>query len=677
MAKTKKPLVFKSFISITFIIIAIVASLALQIVSQLPNVESLDNYLPSETTQLIAGDGSILARLHHEENREVVPLSRISDYFEKSVIASEDPAFYRHHGFDIYGIFRATIKNIMYGRVVEGGSTISQQLARNIFLTRQKKITRKIAEIILAIQLERKFTKEEILNFYLNQVYLGHNTYGIESASRLYFGKSASELSLAESALLTGLIPGPELYSPFRNFKLAKTRQIIVLNKMIEAKFISINEARAAAAEELKFTPENLRQRGKIGQYFISHVLKELLEKYNEETVYNGGLKVYTTIDPAMQGAAEDTISKFASEEAVRYNFSQSALVAIDPRTGYIKAMVGGVDFDESKFNRVTQSKRQPGSTFKPFVYATAIEQGISPGTILIDDKTIFDVYPNQWNPKGTWEPKNFTGKFIGPVTMRQALEQSLNIPAIKLLERVGISQAINLARRCGIKSHLEPGLALTLGASEVTLLEITSAFGTFANSGIHTEPIAITKVVDRNGQVIYQNNVKEEAALDKNIAAIVVDLMRGVITRGTGVRGQIGRPAAAKTGTSQDFKDAWFIGYVPQLVTGVWVGNDDNTTMEGVAEVGVCPRIWKSFNSVALQNIPALDFPAPTGLKLARICRASGKKPTPYCPGSSIISEYFFERALPKNDCDVHQPKQKDEEFNPYIDQWPEDADD
>ncbi|MFH1826289.1 MAG: PBP1A family penicillin-binding protein [bacterium] len=639
-----------------FVLLAALAGLFLQILHQLPDVNSITSYTPSESTIIYATDGTVLARLHREENRRIVPLSKISPFMQKSVISTEDPTFYRHHGFDFYSIFRATLKNLAYGRIVEGGSTITQQLARNVFLSRRKALTRKFGELILALQLERRYTKNEILEMYLNQVYYGHNAYGIESAASLYFNKKAAELSLAESAMLAGLIRGPELYSPYRNFKGAKKKQIQVLNNLLSQKYVSEEEAQAAAIVELEFAPKNLKRLGEIAPYFISHILKDLIETYGEETVYHDGLRVYTTLDPQMQTAAEEVITRFASSEGTKYNFTQSALVSLDPRTGYIKSLVGGVDFYESKFNRVTQAKRQPGSSFKPFVYSAAMEQGISPGAIFVDELTTFEVYPNEWNPEGTWTPQNFTEKFYGPVTLRHAFEKSLNIPSIKILERVGISSAIGLARRMGITSHLEPGLALTLGASEVTLLEMTSAYSPFANSGIRVEPATIKKIENRNGVTLYKHTIKEKQVIDPNIAAVMVDLMAGVLTRGTGVHGQIGRPAAAKTGTSQDFKDAWFIGYVPQLVTGVWVGNDDNTSMEGVAEVAVGPRIWKEYNIRALANTPVLDFPKPEGLKTATICLSTGQLALPVCPEELQRTEKFWAKDVPKEKCQIHQ---------------------
>jgi penicillin-binding protein 1A len=378
---------------------------------------------------------------------------------------------------------------------------------------------------------------------------------------------------------------------------------------------VAEDAARKAAVEDLDFSPKNLLAVGEIAPYFISYVLQDLIDKYGEEVVYHGGLKVYTTLDTGLQAAAETVMSQFVSGEGKTYHFSQGALVSLDPRTGYIKALVGGANFLESKYNRVTQAERPPGSSFKPFVYTAAVEQGLYPGTVLQDVPTTFQVYPDKDNPDGTWQPQNFDNKFRGPVTMRYALEKSLNIPSIKLLEQVGIQNAINVARKMGIKSPLQPGLSLALGASEVNILEMTSAFGVFANAGIRVEPAAIVKIESRDGITLYEHRIEERRALDENVAAIMVDMMKGVLTRGTGYKGRLDRPAAAKTGTSQEFKDAWFVGFVPQLVTGVWVGNDNNTPMKGIAEVGVCPRIWKAYNQMVLAGQPVIDFPKPEGL--------------------------------------------------------------
>ena len=673
------------------IVLAALSGVLIQIVLKLPDVETLDYYAPSEATVLFTHDGKLLARFHEEENRRVVPLSRISPTLLKVVVAVEDENFFSHHGLDYGGLARAMFKNIMAGRIVEGGSTITQQLARNVYLTRRKNILRKLAEAILAIQIERRYTKEEILELYLNQVYFGHNAYGIESAADLYFDKHAKDLNLPESALLVGILKGPELYSPYRNPEKAKFRQKVVLNKLADMGLISDETAQKTISLDIELHPENLRKFGHLAPYFVSHVLKQLTEEYGENVVNQGGLRVYTTLDADMQLSAEVIAENFLKKEGPKYNFSQLAIIALDPRNGHIKAMVGGADFTKSQFNRATQAKRQPGSAFKPFVYTAAIEKGLSPGMILSDRETIFEVTPNkEWNPDGKWEPKNFDKKFRGNVTMQRALEKSFNIPSIKLLEKVGVGSAISVARRMGIKSHLEPALALTLGVSEVTPLEITSAFGVFATGGVRVEPSAISKILNRDGVMVYQYVAKPKRVLNENVAAIMVDMMKGVLLRGTGVHGRLERPAAAKTGTTEEFKDAWFIGFTPQLACGVWVGNDDNTTMEGIAEVAVCPRIFKAFMTQALKDEPPLDFPQPQGLITAKICLSSGQLPNAYCPEDKIVEAKFFEKDVPISECYVHpraEPEieedenledvfekeeiyeyEKPKEFNPYI---------
>ena len=634
---------------------AILSGLFLQILTQLPNVETISIFSPSETTEIYASDGTVLAKLHREENRYVVPLEKISPILQKAVVATEDERFYQHRGIDFQGVLRAAVTNITKKRVEEGGSTLTQQLARNLFLTRKRSITRKIAEMVLALQIERRYTKAEILELYLNQIYWGHNAYGIESASLVYFNKHASLLSLAEAALLAGIIEGPERFSPYKNMEGAKFRQASVLSKMVELGMITEASASFAKMQPIALSTETPNKYKFVAPYFTTYIINQLIDKYGEYTVYNGGLRVYTTLDLNKQRIADEVVKKFIQEEGETYNFSQAALVSLDPRTGYIRAMVGGASFEASEFNRAWQSKRQPGSSFKPYVYTAAMEVGVSPGFIIEDSPATYEVPADEWNPEGKWEPKNFDEKYRGKVTVRQALERSLNIPSVRLCDKIGVGNVIDVAKRMGIKSPLKRALGITLGISEVTLLEMTSAYGVFANGGIRVEPTAIIKIEGPRGQLIYRHTIIEKKAITKNIAAVMVDMMQGVLLRGTGVRGNIDRPAGAKTGTTEEFKDAWFLGYVPQLVTGVWVGNDNNEPMEGVTEVAVSPRMWKAYMSSVLIDETIIDFPKPEGLVEETICLDSGKIPNAYCPGDRIVKATFWWNDKPTETCTYH----------------------
>jgi penicillin-binding protein 1A len=639
-----------------FIIIASVLSgLFLQILTQLPNVETISVFSPSETTEIYASDGTVLAKLHREENRYVVPLEKISPILQKAVLSIEDERFYHHRGIDLLGIARAAVTNIAKRRVEEGGSTITQQLARNLFLTKRKSITRKIAEIVLALQIERRYTKAEILELYLNQIYWGHNAYGIESASLLYFNKHAADLNLAEASMLAGIIEGPEKYSPYKNMEGAKQRQATVLSKMVELGVVTEASANAAAKQQLVLSTETPNRYKYVAPYFTTYVINQLIDKFGEYTVYNGGLRVYTTLDLKKQQVADEVVKKFISEEGETYNFSQAAMVSLDPRTGYIRAMVGGASFEASEFNRAWQSKRQPGSSFKAFVYTAAMEVGVSPGFILDDSPVTYEVPADEWNPEGKWEPKNFDEKYRGKVTVQMAFERSLNIPSVRLIDKIGVGNVIDVAKRMGINSPLKRSLGLTLGISEVSMLEMASAYGVFADGGIRVEPTAIIRIEGPRHQLIYNHTISEKRVLDKNIAAVMVDLMQGVLLRGTGVRGNIDRPAGAKTGTTEEFKDAWFIGYVPQLVTAVWVGNDNNEPMEGVTEVAVTPRMWKAYMSNVLFDEPVIDFPKPEGLVEEAICLDSGKIPNEYCPGDRIVKAKFWWNDRPTDKCTYH----------------------
>ena len=613
----------------------------------------------SESTIIYSADGILLGTIHAGEKRISVPTSQISPHLIKAVIASEDNDFFSHKGISLKSIARAAIANLSSGKVVQGGSTISQQLARTLFLTTERTLKRKLNEIYYALELERRYTKEEILEMYLNQVYWGHNTYGADAAAQMYFGKHARDLSLSEAAMMAGLLGAPEIYSPYKNFALAASRRDSVIDKMLRLGMINEKEARTAKAEKISITMGKINKYKFNAPYFTNFIINQLVQKYGRDIVYKGGLRVYTTLHMSVQKNAEGSINKFIAEEGKKYNFSQAALLAIDPNNGYILAMVGGADFDKSEFNRAAQAKRSPGSSFKPFIYTAAMEKRISPGETILDAPITFDVFPTEDQPNGKWRPKNFDKKFRGNVTLKYALEHSLNIPAIKLLQKVGIDSAVNMARRMGITSDLSQTLSLALGTSDVSLLEMTSSFGVFAAGGNKAETLSILKVTDKNGKILEENKPSTTMVVDQDTVAMTVSMMKGVITSGTGVRANIGRPAAAKTGTSDNFKDAWFIGFVPQLVAGVWVGNDNNASMKGVAEVGVCPRIWKDFMSKTLKDIPSLEFPRPENAVSVQICVDSGQLKNRYCPAKKIQWGVFWPGKAPKRECTVHGAKE------------------
>lgn len=636
------------------------AGVVFYISRNLPNIESISTYIPDETTKIFSADGIVLADLHEEENRVWIPIEKISPNLKQTVIAIEDTDFYKHHGINIKGIFRASIRNVIAGGMAEGASTITQQLARNLFLTKRKKMERKIAEAILAIQIERKYTKTEILELYLNQVYWGHNAYGIESASQLYFGKSSFNLSIAESAMLVGLLKGPELFSPFNNLTLAKSRQRTVLKRMKDLNLIDQQTMQRAYEEQLAFAPRKTHRFK--APYFTSYILEQLKAMYGENELYTSGMKVYTTLNYELQKVAEETVQHWIAEgnktyylkgEAVpNLNYAQAALLSIETRTGYIRAMQGGADFNASQFNRCVQSHRQPGSAFKPIVYLAALEKGFTPNSIVDDSPVTF----------GDYSPINYTKTYKGPISLRKALEQSLNIVAVKLTNIVGPQYVVNLAHRLGIKSPMQPVLSLPLGANEVTIMELTSVYSVLANGGIRIEPTGILSIEDRNGVVLYKHRIKEERVADEKYVNALVDMMKGVVDNGTGKAAKMPRPIAGKTGTTSDYKDAWFIGFVPQLVTACWVGNDNNTSMNGVTGGFIPANMWRDYMKVALKNIPHEDFSTPTGLgKRMDNEHIDGSEST-----ENVISSAVTEEDLSEGGIVPPQPQQRASTANP-----------
>ncbi|MEG4206563.1 transglycosylase domain-containing protein [Microcoleus sp. Pol7_A1] len=575
----------------------------------LPDVRILQTYSPTETTHIYDINGKPLASIHDEANRDVVPLDQISPNLKRAVLAIEDSNFFTHKGINPGGIARALIVNLEKGRTVEGGSTMTMQLVKNLFLSPQSKFSRKVAEAVMSIRLEQILNKDQILQLYLNQIYLGHNLYGVETASRSYFNKSASNLTLSEAAMLAGLISAPEEYSPFVNYKLAKERQIIVLSRMKDLKWITPAQETAARQEKIKL--------GKITSfggsqvpYVTQAVVQELTRRFGRDAVVKGGMRVQTTIDLKMQRIAEETVKAWHNRLYYQGLFydreeGQIALAAVDPRTHFVKAMVGGVDYEKSQFNRAIQARRQPGSSFKPFIYYAAFASGkYSP------DSVVYDSPVGYRDGDGYYYPQNYGGGFSGAVSIRRALEVSLNIPAVKLGQEVGLNKVIEICRVLGIRSPMEPVISLPLGAVDLTPLEMAGAFATFANNGWHSDTTFIVQVTDSSGNVLLDNTPKPKLVLNSWAAASVNSALQGVINNGTARAAQLGRPAAGKTGTTSSERDIWFVGYVPQLSVAVWMGNDNYRPMSYGATGGtIVAPVWRDFMSQALEGVPAESF--------------------------------------------------------------------
>lgn len=577
----------------------------------------LDDFLPPLTTRLYDIEGRLLAELF-TENREYVELSQIPNLIKEAFIASEDQNFYRHPGIDPWGIIRAAWQNLISMDIVEGASTITQQLSRNLFLSQQRTWKRKIQEMFLAFSLEKKYTKDEILEAYLNQIYFGHGAYGIKAAARTYFGKDLEELNLAEIAMLTGVARSPGNFSPYVDLSIAQRQQRRVLRRMQEVGFISREQVEEALATPIVLSGQEKNRSS--APYFVDYIIKELQKNYDEETIFGGGLKIYTTIDLDIQKIAE---------QALKEAGYQGAILCIEPQTGYIKAMVGGRDYSESKFNRAVQAYRQPGSSFKPIIYSAALDSGFTPSTILVDEPLTF--------PNG-WKPQNYEKTFNGPMPLREALEKSVNIIGIKLLQETGVDKVISYARKMGIKSDLRRDLSLALGTSEVNLLELTNAYCAFANRGLIPEPIAILRIENFSGEVLYESQRSLRRALSEDTAYIMARLLQGVIERGTAKAARIDRPAGGKTGTTEDFIDAWFVGFTPDLVCGIYLGNDDRTPL-GPSKTGgvIAAPLFAQVMKEAHKDIPIHDFSPPPGIREVKVCMKSGKLASPNCKAVTL----------------------------------------
>lgn len=578
--------------------------------SDLPEVA---NVKPAASSQIYDVHGNLITTVHATENRLPVKLSQVPKDLQNAFIATEDNRFYSHHGVDPIGIMRAIWVNIAHDGVAEGGSTITQQLARNAFLTQDRTLKRKIMEAMLAIRIEQYYTKQEILEMYLNQIYFGQGAYGVQAAAHVYFGKNVQDLDLAQSAMLAGLPQSPNYYSPLTNYKAGKARQAVVLGQMVKYDYIDQATADKAKDEDL-----GLREKSEAAHsdnnasYFIDYVISEIAEKYGDDAVYKDGLKIYTTIDMKAQDAAVQAMHNLPNfyTDDKGLTQPQGALIAINPHNGYIVAMVGGRGDDS--FNRAVLAERQPGSAFKPFVYLAAIQDGMTPGTVMDDKKIEFN----------GWSPKNYEGTYSGQMTLRYALQHSVNTIAVQLADAVGMRKVLNLASSLGITTlddSKDNNLAAALGGltNGVKPIDMAVAYGTLANGGVKVKPVAITKIVDRNGQVVEENSTEEQRVVDPKYAYVITNMLESVMSGGTGGGASIGRPAAGKTGTTDESKDAWFVGYTPDLVAAVWMGDDYGIeTLDGIIGGTVPAVIWRDFMSQALNamEIPASDFTVPPG---------------------------------------------------------------
>ncbi len=576
----------------------------------LPDVRVLRNYVPAETSYIYDIKGKLLSSLHGESNREIATIEQIAPELKLAVVAIEDSSFYRHQGLNPYSIGRAALANYRKGGVSEGASTLTMQLVKNLFLTRERTFSRKLAEAILAIRVEQVFSKDEILEMYLNNIYWGHNNYGIQTAAESYFNKGAGELNLAEAAVLAGLIQAPEQYSPFLNYGNTKRRQASVLARMRTLKWITPEEEQAALKAPLLVGKPTAWRKSK-SPFITEVVTKELEERFGTEKVLRGGIRVQTTIDQDFQRMAEESIRE--SHNLLRrwgLRADQVALAAVDPRTHFVKALVGGVDYKSSQFNRAVQSRRQPGSSFKPFVYYTALASGnYSPGSMVNDAPVSYPI------PGGIYKPQNYGGKndFGGQMSLATSLIQSRNIPAVKLGKAVGLEKVIEVCRTLGIESPMQPVISLPLGSIGVTPLEMAGAFATFASNGWYSQTTAILQVTDSKGNILLDNTPEPQQILDPWATASLTTMLKGVLQPGgTGKKGNINRPAAGKTGTTSSERDVWFVGYVPQLATAVWVGNDDYQSMgKGITGGDFAAPVWRSFMLKAMKNQPVKYFPA------------------------------------------------------------------
>ncbi|QHT63698.1 PBP1A family penicillin-binding protein [Paenibacillus lycopersici] len=612
-------------------------------------VQALPASSVSQTSQMLDARGQIMDTFHAGENRQSVPLKNISPYLVEATLAIEDQRFYDHLGFDLKGMARAALVNLEHFSRQQGASTLTQQLARNLYLTHERTWSRKLKEAMYTVQLEMHYSKDEILSMYLNQIYYGHGAYGAEAASELYYGKHASELTLAESAMLAGIPKGPKYYSPYMDMKNAKDRQRTILQTMANQGIIQQSDAKAAGAEMLQFVPLGSSRQTGIAPYFRDYIRYVAVDKLgiDERLLNEGGIRIYTTLDPDAQRAAEEAVAAGIPEDSEQ----QAALISIDPRTGYIKAMVGGRNYKTNQYNRVFATTRQPGSSFKPILYLTALQQGtLTPVSQFKSAPTVFTYDDGRL----TYAPSNYNNQYTnGLIDMRQAIATSDNIYAVNAIMKVGPANVIDMARKLGIDSLMKPVPSLALGTFPVSPFEMASAFGTFANGGVRVEPTAILRIEDSKGEVIYEAKPAQTAVVDAAHAYVLTSLMESVFDAGgTGnrVSATIKRPVAGKTGTTAT--DAWLVGYTPELATAVWVGYDKGRKLAPVEAHRAAP-IFASYTEKALSAVPPKIFPLPDGVVSVYVDPESGKLAGKSCPNRRL--ESFVSGTQPVEVCGAH----------------------
>jgi len=615
----------------------------------------------SESTIIYDQEGETSSRLFAEENRTPVSLKDLPPYLPDAFVAIEDNRFFSHHGVDLEAIGRALVANIKGGIGSEGGSTITQQLVKNSFLTSEKTFKRKIQEAVLALQVEHRYSKDEILELYINRIYFGNGTYGIQTAAQHYFGKSANELTLAESALLAGIVRSPNNYNPSQSKELAKKRQELVLNVMVTYGKISQEEAEEAKQEELQFksgtTPSYAYP------YFTDHVISETLSVLQKQGIsaetcqnllYRGGLKIYTSLNPKVQQKMEEVYANSANFPKDQNNKQvESAMVLLENSTGEIQALIGGRNRSQERpFNRATQAVRQPGSAIKPLVvYCPALEKGYSPSLALLDAPLTAD--------KHTYH--NYDNKYRGMITMRTAVQWSINTYAVRLLQNMGVDYGLEFGKKLGITSFDSQDSTLSLALGGITYgispLEMAGAYGAIANQGIYIEPHAVLTIIDRDGNVLYEANPQKRVAMSEQTAYLMTDLLQTVVKSGTGTRAQLNRPVAGKTGTTEETKDIWFMGYTPEFTAAVWMGFDkkDAINDSGAAGGSYPAIVWKSVMQKATEGLAVRNFSKPSGISTISVCTRSGKLANAFCPANEVVKEIFIEGSSPKETCDLH----------------------